>query len=217
MNQIPLYQHPYVDVFKLTKLTEWVTTQKEGDVQNDVWDKQLAKNYVRIQGTSSSANYIQVPATKHLPKKALGLTGKFIYLLLNKPDGKNCVMHIDYMVNETRLAKISLSNIYKEFKNINGSNFQIPLNIQSDRWTLVCIGVSDLLEKYCSPKTFMLRSFQICSTINVRGIFTSDIQYQVNTIPKDFQFKVSKDSDWFSEYSWFQYPNVDFDELQNAQ
>lgn len=122
MNQIPLYQHPFVDVFKLTKLTEWVTTQKEGDVQDGVWDKQLAKNYVRIQGTSSSANYIQVPATKHLPKKALGLTGKYTYLMLNKPDGKNCVMHLDYMVNETRLTKISLSNIYKEFKNINGSN-----------------------------------------------------------------------------------------------
>ena len=70
-----------------------------------------------------------MPATKHLPKKALGLTGKYIYLMLNKPDGKNCVMHLDYMVNETRLTKISLSNIYKDFKNINGSNLQIPLTI----------------------------------------------------------------------------------------
>ena len=158
MNQIPLYQHPFVDVFKLTKLTEWVTTQKEGDVETNVWDKQLAKNYVRIQGASSSANYIQVPATKHLPKKALGLTGKYIYLLLNKSDS-NFVMHLDYMVNVSRLVKISLSNIYKEFKNINGSNLQIPLNLQPDRWTVVCIGVSDLLEKYCQPKEFVLRSF----------------------------------------------------------
>jgi len=38
MNQIPAYQHPYVDVFKLTKLTTWVTSQKEGDVQDGVWD-----------------------------------------------------------------------------------------------------------------------------------------------------------------------------------
>ena len=91
-------------------------------MQDNVWDQKLAKNYLRIQGTTSSSNYIQVPATKFLPKRVLGLTGKFIYLQLNKPDGKNCVLHLDYMVNETRLAKISLSTIYKHFKNINGSS-----------------------------------------------------------------------------------------------
>jgi hypothetical protein len=48
MNQIPIYQHPFVDVFKITKLTEWSTCQKEGDVKDEVWDKELAKNYVRI-------------------------------------------------------------------------------------------------------------------------------------------------------------------------
>ena len=33
-NNIPIaiYQHPFVDVFKHIKLTEWVTSQKEGDV-----------------------------------------------------------------------------------------------------------------------------------------------------------------------------------------
>lgn len=62
LNSIPIYQHPYVDVFKAVKLTEWQTAHKEGDVQGAVWDKQLAKSFVRIQGTSSSSNYIQVPA-----------------------------------------------------------------------------------------------------------------------------------------------------------
>jgi len=57
-----------------------------------------------------------------MPKMSLGLTGKYIYLLINKPDGKNCVMHLDYIVNETRLAKISLSNIYKDFKNNNSGS-----------------------------------------------------------------------------------------------
>lgn len=131
----------------MVKLTEWTSSHKEGDVQDNVWDKQLAKGYVRIQGTSPSSNYIQVPATKFLPKKALGLTGKHIYLMLQKPDGKNCVLHLDYMVNETRLTKISLSNIYKEFKNVNGSSLQIPLHIQPDRWTVVCLNVSRLLEE----------------------------------------------------------------------
>ncbi len=38
MNQIPAYQHPFVDVFKVTKLTEWQASQKEGDV-SEVYDK----------------------------------------------------------------------------------------------------------------------------------------------------------------------------------
>ena len=80
MNAISIYQHPFVDVFKLTKLADWVTCHKEGDVHGDVWDQKLAKNFYRIQGSSSSSNYIQIPATKFLPKKSLGLTGKFIYL-----------------------------------------------------------------------------------------------------------------------------------------
>ena len=146
MNQIPIYQHPFVDVFKITNISQWVTCHKEGDVQENVWDQKLAKNYFRIQGSSSSSNYIQIPATKFLPKKALGLTGKFIYMLLNIPDGKNCVVHLDYMVSDTRLTRISLSNIYKDFKNVNGSSLQIPLNIQTDRWTVVVVSVAELLE-----------------------------------------------------------------------
>ena len=58
MNQIPIYQHPYVDVFKITKLHEWINCQKEGDVQDNIWDQKIGKNYVRIQGTSSSSNYV---------------------------------------------------------------------------------------------------------------------------------------------------------------
>jgi hypothetical protein len=99
-----------------------------------------------------------------LPKKALGLTGKYVYLLLSKPDGKNCTIHLDYMVNETRLTKISLSNIYKSFKNLNGSSLQIPLNMQPDRWTVVCINVYELLEQNkiflpTQQPEFFLRSF----------------------------------------------------------
>ena len=177
-------------MFKVVKLGEWQTSHKEGDVQGSIWDKQLAKNYVRIQGTSSSSNYIQVPASKFLPKKALGLTGKFIYLMIQGLDGKNCVMHLDYMVNETRLTKVSLSNIYKDFKNVNGSSLQIPLAMQPGKWTVVCINVAKLLEDNNiflpnQNQSFYLRSFQICSTINVRGVYTSDIAYQVHSLHKD--------------------------------
>lgn len=129
-----------------------------------------------------------MPATKHLPKRSLGLIGKYLYLMVNKPDGKNTVMHFDYMVVDDRISKfndknfakiddgraqrftdgrvtrVSLSNIYKEFKNVNGSSIQIPLTIQPDRWVVVCINVSQLFDSQQlfpvgTAKKMFLRSF----------------------------------------------------------
>ena len=80
MNQIPLYQHPYVDVFKSTKLTEWTLAAKEGDV-TEIYDKQIAKTVIKISGVTPGSNYIQLPAQKNLPKKSLGLIGKYVFIL----------------------------------------------------------------------------------------------------------------------------------------
>ena len=48
MNSIQIYQHPFVDVFKSLKVLDWVQSHKEGDVTDNVWDKDLAKNFIRI-------------------------------------------------------------------------------------------------------------------------------------------------------------------------
>ena len=77
MNQIPAYQHPFVDVFKVTKLTEWQSSQKEGDV-TEVYDKQLAKNVIKVSGVTPASNYFQVPQQSQLAKKPLGLIGKYV-------------------------------------------------------------------------------------------------------------------------------------------
>lgn len=90
MNQIPIYQHPFVDVFKATKLNEWSLAHKEGDV-TEIYDKDLAKNVIKINGVTTASNYIQVPSSKHLPKKALGLIGKyvfFVFIILGLHDNK---------------------------------------------------------------------------------------------------------------------------------
>ena len=66
-----------MDVFEVTKLTEWKQTHKEGDVKT-LFDKAIAKPTVVIGGATSASNYIQVPATKNLPKASLGLIGKYV-------------------------------------------------------------------------------------------------------------------------------------------
>ena len=59
------------------KVTDFTTSAKEGDV-SEVYDKQVAKNVIKVAGSTSASNYIQVPASKHLPKMSLGLTGKLV-------------------------------------------------------------------------------------------------------------------------------------------
>jgi hypothetical protein len=39
------------------KLTDWQTCQKEGDVKDNEWDKNLGKKFIQIKGTNPS-NYI---------------------------------------------------------------------------------------------------------------------------------------------------------------
>jgi len=96
---------------------------------------------------------------------------------------------------------------------MNGTGLQIPLSLQGDRWTVVAIHVGELFDSnnlYIpnQAKSFYLRSLQICSSVNVRGVFTSDIAYQVQTLPKDMALKLPKDSDWFSHYNWYSFPQT---------
>lgn len=52
-----------------------------------------------------------------------------------------------------------------------------------------------------------MRSLQVSSNVQVRGIFTSDIKYSVPTLPKDMALKLTKSKDWYEQYAWFEYPS----------
>ena len=60
---------------------------------------------------------------------------------MNVPAGKSFVLHFDYIINEARSLRLSLSNIYKEFKVISLINplcvcleheWQLPLSASTD-------------------------------------------------------------------------------------
>ena len=98
MNKIPLYQHPFVDVFRVIKVADWKTAAKEGDV-TEAMDKKISKKVIKIGGATSASNYIQVLGSKST-MKSLGLTGKFAYVLFQWPVGKQYSFHLDFVVNE---------------------------------------------------------------------------------------------------------------------
>lgn len=54
-----------------------------------------------------------------------------------------------------------------------------------------------------------MRSLQVTANVQVKGIYTSDIKYTVQTLPKDMALKTLKGQEWFALYSWFEYPFQD--------
>lgn len=76
MNKIPLYQHPYVDVFKVFKMAEWKNSEKSGDVTETI-DKQVGKKVLQLVGPSNTATFVQLPRSKS-SLKSLGLIGKYV-------------------------------------------------------------------------------------------------------------------------------------------
>ena len=76
MNKIPLYQHPFVDVFKVFKLTEWKQAEKSGEV-TELIDKQVGKKVLQLVGPSNTATFLQIPRSKSA-LKSLGLIGKYV-------------------------------------------------------------------------------------------------------------------------------------------
>jgi hypothetical protein len=118
------------------------------------------------------------------------------------PAGKSFVLHFDYILNETRHVRLSISNIFKEFKNLNGNSIQIPLQdanqaVPFGKWTVVCINALQILESANAfaagqNKTFYMRSLQVTANVMVKGIYTSDIKYTVQTLPKDMALKTLK-------------------------
>jgi hypothetical protein len=66
---------------------------------------------------------------------------------------------------------------------VNGSSLQIPLSLEYNKWTVVMLDVLTLLEENNmfstarggGAKNFYMRSVQMCASVLVKGIYTSDI------------------------------------------
>jgi len=192
MNKIPLYQHPFVDVFKAFKLTEWKNSEKSGEVTETI-DKTIGKKAIQLVGPSNTATFIQIPRAKS-QIKSLGLIGKYIYFEMQGNGNKPCSIHLDYLIDDKQTTRVSFSNLFKttkvffiimydKLKIANTTNLQIPLNLP-ENWCIMCIHIIDLFEQNKvflpgSKKDISLRTIQICGNLTLKGIYTSDILYSI--------------------------------------
>jgi WD40 repeat protein len=200
-----LWQHPFVDIFKLVNLNEWRVGQKEGDV-NECLDRVTGKRVFRLAGAVSAANYIQIPRAKS-QLKTLGLTGQYVYLQLLEVPEKLSSIHLEYSISnsKTRLdepLRITLSNIYKETK-LTNSGLQLSCHL-GNKWTVVVLDVRNLLQKFVGSHitAHTMRSLTICSTLFVKGVYTSDILYHSGNLPKEMSFKLGREQNWLDVYDW---------------
>lgn len=51
----------------------------------------------------------------------------------------------------------------------------------------------------------------------MKGVYTSDIQYTVSTLPKQMGFKLQGGKEWFKEYAWCSIPDVELDHAHKSQ
>ena len=95
-----------------------------------------------VAGSISANNFIQLPNPNTM-QKALGLTGRYLYLEVKSGSGAPFSLHFDYgMAERGHNVRISVSNLFKSFNQSNGFVVQAPLDLQPEKWTVVCIDVA---------------------------------------------------------------------------
>ncbi|CAG9312063.1 unnamed protein product [Blepharisma stoltei] len=212
MKSSELWQHPFVDVFKFTNISEWKNTQKEGDV-TEVLDRITGKRVFRLFGSISAANNIQIPKQRsHL--KTLGLTGRYIYAQLQVPPNKFFSMHFELVLSNSKTKaeepfRISISNIYKESK-LTSSGLQLTC-FPNEKWFVACIDAKAIFDQYLGPWiiSHALKAINLCSNMFVRGIYTSEILYNHNTLPREMMLKLSREERWENVYDWISFPDIE--------
>lgn len=116
-------------------------------------------------------------------------------------EGKQFSFHLEFVINDKNVIRISFSNIFKEQKSCSGTSIQIPLTLEPV-WTILHIQGFNILHdagifsSSSTDKKFFLRSVQMCSNIWIKGIYTSDIAYNVQSFPKEVHLKSKSKEQW---------------------
>ena len=124
--------------------------------------------------------------------------------------------HIDLNLAErTHGIRISASNLYKQVSTQNNFVVQLPLNVDVDRWTVIVFDIVNILKmsrllpnSYIIEDCYQIKGITMCANSMVRGVYTSDNEYDFVTLPPDMRFKFSFDVNRWPEYfAWLDLPN----------
>lgn len=147
-------------------------------------------------------------------QKSLGLTGRYIYIEAMSEAGSPFSIHFDFaMAERSHSLRISASNLFKVLNQTSGFVVQVPLDLHPGRWAVACLDVTELLRglfpaHYSLEGAHTLKSITLCSNVQVRGVYTSDNEYDYVTLPSDMRYKFAFDTatKWHEHFDWFSAP-----------
>ncbi|XP_077482569.1 WD repeat-containing protein 90 [Stigmatopora argus] len=191
------WQHPYVNIFKEYRVSEWLNVSKVGDV-SPYWDKTINCSVFRIRGSIPSDNFILIPKNS---SQSLGLKGRYFYLLFKPTPRKPFLIVLDVCSENGRVVRISISNMFKEF-DFTPTSLLFPIECKSEfewkqdisaktsnscsgplppgpkvHWTCLMMDLQLTLSTYLSQHFYShLKSIKLCSNMSVKNVFTTDLQ-----------------------------------------
>ena len=154
----------------------------------------------RISGAVLSCNYIQFPKAT---SQSLGLTGRFLYLLFRPLPTKYFSIHLELATDAGLAVRVSLSNLYKEFKSTS-TWLQFPFSLldseteetgttqgeengkrcgtvkssqMQHHWTLLVLDLRAALTQHLNANFAYVKNIKLCANILVKGVFTSNTEY----------------------------------------
>ncbi|CAF4824211.1 unnamed protein product [Rotaria sp. Silwood2] len=218
------WQHPFVNIFKHFDISSSKRCVKQGDISTII-DRDLKSVVYRIRGLVPENNYIQFPSESL--NQNLILTGRLFYVLFRPIYDKYFCIHIDILTHKQHLIRISLSNLYREFKTTQTS-IQFPyMTTGTDiHWSVLCLDLQTILLTYMTNEHYhMIKSFQLCGNMFVKNCFTSQFLYEpgidndtakrtgltragIRSLPRELSYPIDKSETWHDKYDFIMFPSM---------
>ena len=197
-------------------------------------DRDIKATVFRISGSIPASNYIFAPKTS---SQSLKLVGTYVFILFKPLPSKYFVIHLEVVTTAGLVVRISLSNLFKEFKSTStwlqfpfktkkggsGGDGDTSSSDSSDsdssrkgtRWTFLCLNLRGILSKFLSCNFSSLKNIKLCASMLVKNVFTSDVEYSpwvcgdrgVCHLPREMSFPVAKDAHFLDTYNYVRFPS----------
>ncbi|KAF7257699.1 hypothetical protein EG68_11320 [Paragonimus skrjabini miyazakii] len=178
-------RRPFCDLLKLYPLEKW-KKQGVGPPIRYITANDINSRVLCIEGTVTGSNSIILPG---FPEKTLGFRYSFIYFLLRPITDKGFIIQLDVKTFDNLDLRITLSNVFNDTK-VTNLSLHLPLivpcsnscknnhNMQnSSGWTFVKLNIPEVISIHNKRKFVCLSRIQICSSLLLRSIFLSDLNY----------------------------------------
>lgn len=184
--QITSRQH--IDFFKVFKILELKKIDKQGEVKL-VLDKMLGRRVLSIEGSVSTQNYIVFDCSELVrTQPALSFSQRYLYVVGWVEVSKVFCFQVTLGVNG-KTWRAFYSTVHKVEKVSSQGVLQMPLELKSNKWSIIVIDLHELCGKYLkldeARLNFELKGLEIRAHSRIKNVYLSDNLYDPSRLPKD--------------------------------